>query len=97
MGDYIKLTEEEIMETMPDFPVWDYKDNCMTKEFVNKNFASAIGFVNSVAIIAEKLDHHPDILIYGWNKIRIKIYTHVVNGLTKRDFELAGKIDELGF
>lgn len=97
MVEYIKLNEEEINETMPDFPLWNYSDNCIIKEFVANNFASAIGFVNAIAIIAEKLDHHPDILIYGWNKIRIKIFTHVVNGLTKRDFELASKIDELGF
>lgn len=97
MTNYVKLNEEEIKDYMSDYPLWEYTDNALVKEFVAKNFASALGLVNSAAIIAEKIDHHPDILIYGWNKIRIKIFTHVVNGLTKRDFELAGKIDELGF
>jgi 4a-hydroxytetrahydrobiopterin dehydratase len=52
-------------------------------------------FVNSVAVEAESMDHHPDILIHGWNNVRLSITTHSKGGLTEKDFSLAVKIDVL--
>ncbi len=74
---------------------WTRKDDLIFKEIVCSNFAAAIGLVNSVAVFAEKLDHHPEINIYGWNKVRITLSSHDVGGLTNLDFNLAEKIDSI--
>ncbi len=66
----------------------------LLKEFKFDDFKQALDFVNNVGEIAEKLNHHPDISI-SYNKVKIKIYTHKVDGLTEKDFELAEKIDEI--
>ncbi len=97
MGRPELLSEVEIQENLKDIELWQRSENSIVREFVAPDFVSAIGFVNSIAIIAEAMDHHPDILIYGWNKIRISTTTHNRGGLTKLDFELAKKIDNLKF
>jgi 4a-hydroxytetrahydrobiopterin dehydratase len=53
--------------------------------------------VSAVGVLAETADHHPDILIHGWNKVKITLSTHDQGGLTELDFALAAKIDALSF
>ncbi len=52
-------------------------------------------FVNRVAEAAEAANHHPDILVHGWNKVRLTLSTHSEGGLTEADFALAASLDEL--
>jgi 4a-hydroxytetrahydrobiopterin dehydratase len=59
------------------------------------NFAAAIAFIDRVAELAETANHHPDILLHGWNKVRLTLSTHSQGGLTGADFALAGQIDGL--
>ncbi len=59
-----------------------------------KDFMGPLNFINKVAIIAEREGHHPDILL-SWGKCTIEIWSHVINGLSKNDFALASKIDQL--
>ena len=54
-----------------------------------------MGFVNQVAEMAEAANHHPDLLIHGWNKVRLTLSTHSEGGLTDADHALARRIDEL--
>lgn len=89
------LSEVEIEDMLSDFPLWNREGNLIIKEIVCSNFATVIGLANSIAFIAEKLDHHPDLLIYGWNKLRISLSTHDRGGLTELDFKLAKQIDDL--
>jgi len=91
------LTEKDIAIELKLNPNWISDGVSITRELVASNFTAAVGMVNSIAVLAEALDHHPDILIYGWNKIRIVTSTHDRGGLTNLDFELAKKIDELNF
>ena len=60
-----------------------------------KDFAASLEFVNRVAEIAEELSHHPDILLHGWNGVRVASWSHDVKGITDRDYALAGRIDTL--
>ena len=64
------------------------------KKFELKDFVRAMGFVNSVALLAEKANHHPDIDI-RWNAVTLTLSTHSAGGLTEKDFVLARKIDAL--
>ncbi len=88
------LTDQQILNYLKSLKNWIYVNNSISKEFEFKDFIQAMSFVNSVALEAEKSDHHPDILIYGWNKVKINISTHSAGGVTEKDFQLAEKIEE---
>ena len=66
------------------------------RELTFADFGAAIAFVDRVAELAEAANHHPDILVHGWNKVRLTLSTHSQGGLTDADFRLAGQIEELG-
>ncbi len=70
-------------------------DKKLEREFRFEDFRKALGFVNAVGDIAEEEGHHPDILIYGWNKVKITLWTHAIDGLSINDFILATKIDRI--
>lgn len=94
------LTQEFIGHYLKLNPMWRQpEDNSksIVREIGAANFIAAVGIINSIALLAEKLDHHPDILLYGWNKLRITLSTHDVGGLTELDFKLAAQIDGLNF
>ena len=66
----------------------------MEKDFTFPDFAQALSFTNAVGAIAEREGHHPDIHL-SWGKARVQIWTHKVDGLTRSDFILAAKIDQI--
>jgi 4a-hydroxytetrahydrobiopterin dehydratase len=70
-------------------------DISIEKIYLFKDFKETIIFVNKVADIAEAENHHPDILIFGWNKLKISLSTHAIGGLSENDFILASKIDNI--
>ena len=92
----MKLSEEQINERLPQISGWGHDGDWLTRDFKFENFKSAIGFVNRVADEAEAMDHHPDILIHGWNNVRLSVMTHSQNGLTEKDFKLATRVNQLG-
>jgi len=59
------------------------------------DFAAALAFVNRVGELAERANHHPDILLHGWNKVRLTLSTHSQDALTEADFNLAEQVDRL--
>ena len=65
----------------------------LDREF--KDFAAAIAWVDLVAAEAEAANHHPDILVHGWNKVRLTVTNHSAGGLTEADFDLAATIDAM--
>lgn len=65
------------------------------REFKLADFASALAFVNRVGAAAQDANHHPDIFLYDWNKVRLTLSTHSEGGLTAADFALAERIDGL--
>jgi len=74
---------------------WGRVDNAIQRDFEFKDFAEAMQFVNVVAGIAEERNHHPDILVHGWNKVRLTVTNHSEGGLTEADFGLAHAVDAL--
>ncbi|MBS3084449.1 4a-hydroxytetrahydrobiopterin dehydratase [Candidatus Pacearchaeota archaeon] len=75
--------------------VWKEEDMLLVKEFKFKDFLGAIEFVNKVAKLAERINHHPNILIHSYNLVRITLTTHSENKITKKDYEMAKEIDKL--
>jgi 4a-hydroxytetrahydrobiopterin dehydratase len=74
---------------------WQQNDDALVRDYELKDFAAAMWFVNRVAELAEERNHHPDILIHGWNKVRLTLSTHDAGGLTEADHALAAAIDAL--
>ena len=74
---------------------WRPEGDALVRDFKFKDFTGAMAFVNQVAEIAEERNHHPDILVHGWNKVRLTLSTHSEGGVTDNDRELAEQIDAL--
>jgi len=91
------LSKELIDNHSALLPMWINDGLSLKRQFILSNFASAIGFINAIAILSEAMDHHPDIHLYGWNKVSVLISTHDKGGLTELDFQLASKIDSISF
>jgi 4a-hydroxytetrahydrobiopterin dehydratase len=90
------LADAEIDERLGSVEDWHRGEgSSIERELGFADFAAAIAFVNRVAEVAEAANHHPDILLHGWNKVRLTLSTHSQGGLTEADFRLAGQIDQL--
>jgi 4a-hydroxytetrahydrobiopterin dehydratase len=74
---------------------WRRDGNAIVRDFTCEDFATAIAFVNRVADAAEAANHHPDILVHGFNRVRLTLSTHSQGGLTDRDFDFAAIINAL--
>jgi len=88
------LSRAEAEKLAREIPAWTLKDGAIERELKLKDFLEAIDFVNEVAQVAQKQDHHPDICI-SYNKVRLEFSTHKIGGLSKNDFILAAKVDRL--
>lgn len=87
------FSENEINKRLSSLEGWGQEENQIVKQFKFKNFVESMGFVTQVAILAERVDHHPDILI-EYSKVTITLSTHSEGGLTEKDFNLANEIQE---
>ena len=75
--------------------VWREEDESLIRDYEFKDFAAAMAFVNQVADAAEEANHHPDILVHGWNKVRLTLTTHSEGKLTENDRAMAERIDAI--
>jgi 4a-hydroxytetrahydrobiopterin dehydratase len=88
------LRDDDIASRLEDSE-WQREGDEIAREFKFEDFATAMAFVNRVAETAEEANHHPDILVHGWNKVRLSLTNHAAGGLTEADFAMAAKIDAL--
>jgi 4a-hydroxytetrahydrobiopterin dehydratase len=89
------LADQEIDERLAALGDWHRDGEAIVRDVECKDFPAAIAAVNAVAIAAEEANHHPDILVHGWNKLRFTVTNHSAGGLTQADFDLAAAIDGL--
>jgi 4a-hydroxytetrahydrobiopterin dehydratase len=87
-------SEGEIASALATLPGWTRAGTSISKTFTFADFNQAWGFMNRVALLAEKRDHHPD-WRNVWNKVEISLSTHDAGGLSSRDFELAAAIERV--
>ncbi len=87
-----KLTEQEIVERLKTLRGWTRDENVIRKSFTFPRFADGIRFVDRVAVAADALDHHPDIDV-RYTTITMALSTHSAGGLTRKDFDLAERIE----
>lgn len=85
---------EEIKTKLAGLPEWKWVDNAIEREYSFRNFKQAMSFIVHLGLYAEQADHHPE--IYNvYNKVRIRLNTHSVGGITDKDFDLASKIENI--
>jgi 4a-hydroxytetrahydrobiopterin dehydratase len=90
------LSDQQVEQRLAEAAQWRRGDgSCIVRDLELADFAAAIAFVDRVAAVAEEVNHHPDILLHGWNKVRLTLSTHSQGGLTDADFELARRIERL--
>lgn len=88
--------DDKLDNALQSLDHWSYDAPDITATYEFKDFVGAMGFVNQVALLAEKADHHPDITV-SYNKVTISMCTHDAdNQITDKDIELAKKIADLG-
>lgn len=88
------LTEQEINEKLETLSNWKKEKKEITKTYKFADFIESMKFVNLLVEPAEKLGHHPDIII-SYNKVTLVLSTHDEGGLTDKDFDLAKQFDSL--
>lgn len=74
---------------------WRHEDDALVRDLAFPDFAAAMWFVNRVAELAEERGHHPDILVHGYNRVRLTLSTHSAGAVTEADHALAAAIDAL--
>lgn len=93
-GGVPPLTKEEANKLLQQLAGWSLADNKISKTFEFKNYYQTMAFVNAVAWLSHREDHHPDMTV-GYNKCHVEYMTHAINGLSENDFICAAKIDWL--
>ncbi len=88
------LTDDEVAHRLRRLP-WERENDEIVREWRFEDFGEAIAFVNQVAEVAEDANHHPDIFIHGWNKVKLSLSNRSGGGLTEMDFTMAERFDGL--
>ena len=87
-----KFSEDQIASGLESHPSWVELNGEIQRTFEFDDFKAAMKFVNSVAEYAERVQHHPDVLI-RYNKVTLSVSTHDAGGITQKDFDLAKTSD----
>ena len=80
---------------MPMVKGWKLGKDRISTDTKFKDFTGAMKFINRVAALAQREDHHPDMRLYSWNRVGLELYTHAIGGLSQNDFILAAKINKI--
>ncbi len=94
MATRSKLTAEQIKKALQTLSGWKLKGGKLYREWKFADFSAAWGFMSRVALIAEKMNHHPE-WCNVWNKVYVELSTHDAGGITKLDVQLAKTMNEL--
>jgi 4a-hydroxytetrahydrobiopterin dehydratase len=93
-GGVPPLTQPEIDELMKQLEGWEQHEQTIRKTYSFKNYYQTIAFVNAVAWMTHREDHHPDLKV-GYNSCAVEYSTHAISGLSENDFICAAKVDAL--
>jgi 4a-hydroxytetrahydrobiopterin dehydratase len=89
-----KLPHEQVISRLKDIPGWKVVQGKLRRTFKFPDFVTAFGFMASVALVAERMNHHPE-WFNVYNTVRVDLTTHDAGGLTEHDFSLAIRMNEL--
>ncbi len=89
-----RIPEAEVSQWLERVPQWRREGIEIARTFTFRNFREALAFVVHVGLLAERIDHHPDIDI-RYKQVALRLSTHSAGGLSEKDFELATQIDQI--
>jgi 4a-hydroxytetrahydrobiopterin dehydratase len=89
-----KLSPDEITQRLTGLTGWTSAGGKLHREYRFADFVEAFGFMASVALVAERMNHHPE-WFNVWSTVRVDLATHDAGGITAKDFELAGAMEKL--
>lgn len=91
------LQAQRIAEYLRQTPGWTVAsdEKSISREYTMKNFLAAVEAIRRIAAVAEAENHHPDVHLTGYRKLKIVLTTHALGGLSENDFILAAKVNEL--
>ena len=89
-----KLTEAEVTDRLPELQGWEIIDGKLSKTFLFDSFVSAFGFMASVALTAESMNHHPE-WSNVYNRVSLALTTHDVGGISDLDFTFAQRVQDI--
>ena len=72
---------------------WEESDGKLVRNVKCQNFKEALSLLNKIAVIAESINHHPDLKIFSYKFLSIEVYTHDTNSISAKDYELTEEID----
>ena len=87
------LSKLEVTDKLKDLDGWELEGDTISKKYEFPSFPQAMKFVNKVAELAERADHHPDIFI-NYRRVTLGLSTHSEGGITQKDIDLADQIDK---
>ena len=93
-GGVKPFTADETKKLLKGIQGWAIEQGKLTKTFQFKNYYETMAFVNALAWVSHREDHHPDLGVH-YNKCRVEYWTHAINGLSENDFICAAKADAL--
>ncbi|HZM34543.1 MAG TPA: 4a-hydroxytetrahydrobiopterin dehydratase [Burkholderiales bacterium] len=93
-GGVAPLTDTQIKPLLKGLNGWSVEDGKLVKLYPFQNYYQTMAFVNALAWISHREDHHPDLLV-GYNKCRVEYWTHAIDGLSENDFICAAKCDAM--
>jgi 4a-hydroxytetrahydrobiopterin dehydratase len=93
-GGVAPLNEQQAKEMLKQLKGWILEDGRLVKLYPFRNYHETMAFVNALAWISHREDHHPDLEV-GYNKCRVEYATHAIGGLSENDFICAAKADAL--
>jgi 4a-hydroxytetrahydrobiopterin dehydratase len=93
-GGVSPLRQNEIETLLKQLQGWMFEDGVIAKTYSFKNYYQTMAFVNAVAWMAHREDHHPDMAV-GYSTCRVTYKTHAIDGLSENDFICAAKVDAL--
>jgi 4a-hydroxytetrahydrobiopterin dehydratase len=88
------LTRAEIDSLLKEVPGWSYDGKVISKAYSFKDYHETMAFVNAIAWIAHREDHHPDLAV-SYNRCRVEFSTHSIGGISRNDFICAARIERL--
>lgn len=90
-----RLSDAEVALRLKELAGWERDGDMIVREFTFGGFTEAAAFPSRIAPLANAMDHHPDLLLHRYKRVKVMLTTHSAGGLTENDFVLAGKINAL--
>ena len=96
-GKTAPFTKDQAKQYLPQVAGWQLSDDgkMISKQYITKNFLAAVNFIRNIANVAEAENHHPDLHLTGYRKLKADLSTHALGGLSENDFIVAAKINQI--